>query len=197
MPVKIHGKEYSTVAERINILQEKHPNYSLTTEITNVDENFCIIKATLRFDERIFTGHAREERQSSHINKTSYIENCETSAIGRALAAAGYAGEEFASADEVANAVKNQENNPFNNQSQDNNYPDKTLEQWLEYDGLKKYKGTKLKDIIDEDYLNWIIEKSNLSSGLKEAAKEVVLNMQANDDLNKFIPYSDTNDSFI
>ena len=54
------------------------------------------------------TGHAEEVRASSQINKTSALENAETSAIGRALAALGYAGTEFASADEVAQAITQQ-----------------------------------------------------------------------------------------
>ena len=56
-----------------------------------------------------FTGHAYEVQGAGFINKTSHVENAETSAIGRALASAGYiGGTEFASAEEVANAVKQQ-----------------------------------------------------------------------------------------
>jgi hypothetical protein len=68
------------------------------------------MKATIS-DEKgrvIATGHAEEVRASSQINKTSALENAETSAIGRALAALGMAGTEFASADEVAQAIKQQ-----------------------------------------------------------------------------------------
>ena len=58
-----------------------------------------------------FTGHAYEVQGAGFINKTSHVENAETSAIGRALASAGYiGGTEFASAEEVANAVKQQAN---------------------------------------------------------------------------------------
>jgi hypothetical protein len=59
---------------------------------------------------RSFTGHAFERADASRINATSYLEVCETSAIGRALAAASYGGSEFASADEVANAITEQAN---------------------------------------------------------------------------------------
>jgi hypothetical protein len=59
----------------------------------------------------VAVGHAEENRQASTINKTSALENCETSAYGRALAAFGFAGTEFASADEVAQAIS-QQNTP-------------------------------------------------------------------------------------
>src|SRR5688572_31386677 len=54
------------------------------------------------------TGHSEEYRHTSKINETSALENAETSAIGRALAAFGLGGTEFASADEVANAIQQQ-----------------------------------------------------------------------------------------
>jgi hypothetical protein len=56
----------------------------------------------------IATGHAEEFRAASQINSTSALENAETSAIGRALAAAGWGGTEFASANEVQNAIHQQ-----------------------------------------------------------------------------------------
>tara|TARA_R100000773_G_C4219500_1_gene118083 strand:+ start:938 stop:1477 length:540 start_codon:yes stop_codon:yes gene_type:complete len=117
MPVKIHGKEYFTVAERLNILKEdckkKKIYYSLVTDVIGELDGTCLIKAriTLADKERtigVYTGHAMEKETSSFINKTSYVENCETSAIGRALSSAGYNGSEFCSADEVANAINNQ-----------------------------------------------------------------------------------------
>jgi hypothetical protein len=57
----------------------------------------------------IATGYAEEHRTASQINRTSALENCETSAIGRALANFGLGGGEYASADEVANAINQQE----------------------------------------------------------------------------------------
>jgi hypothetical protein len=71
---------------------------------------------TLEAEGRTFvlaTGYAEERRDSTTINKTSALENCETSAIGRALAAYGYAGTEYASADEVAQAVRQQSDPAF------------------------------------------------------------------------------------
>lgn len=109
MPVNIHGKEYFTVAERVQNLTDKlSGDYSLTTEIVQFDEALVVMKAILIFNNNEYTGHAFERSSSSQINKTSHLENCETSAIGRALAAAGYGGTEYASANEVQNAIAQQ-----------------------------------------------------------------------------------------
>ena len=59
------------------------------------------------------TGFAEEVRAASKINRTSALENAETSAVGRALAALGLAGTEYASADEVANAITQQNDGTF------------------------------------------------------------------------------------
>ena len=79
------------------------------TEIISAAE-LVVMKATIQDEERriLATGHAEEKRGSTNINKTSALENAETSAIGRALAALGYGGTEYASADEVANAISQQ-----------------------------------------------------------------------------------------
>lgn len=108
--VNIHGKEYETVASRVQRFREEHPTYTLSTHIEWRDENEVVMKASILDDKDrlIATGHAEEQRQSSAINRTSALENAETSAIGRALAAFGMAGTEFASADEVANAIHQQ-----------------------------------------------------------------------------------------
>tara|TARA_R100000750_G_scaffold30859_1_gene19617 strand:+ start:1306 stop:1737 length:432 start_codon:yes stop_codon:yes gene_type:complete len=125
MPVNIKGKEYKTVAERILELNSNtNGNYSIHTEILNDNvHEYVLMKATLTLPVEFgpteetseafhcFTGHAYEVQGAGFINKTSHVENAETSAIGRALASAGYVGgTEFASADEVANAVKQQAN---------------------------------------------------------------------------------------
>lgn len=109
--VNIHGKEYETVASRVSRFREEiGHSLSISTKIIEVTENRVIMKATIK-DAKGFviaTGHAEEVRAASTINKTSALENCETSAIGRALAAFGLAGTEFASADEVAGAISQQ-----------------------------------------------------------------------------------------
>ena len=106
--VNIHGKQYKTVAARVNDFREQFgPGYGLLTEIVHADEQVVRMKALIISPESaiVATGHAEEYRDSSKINKTSALENAETSAIGRALAAFGLGGTEFASADEVARAI--------------------------------------------------------------------------------------------
>lgn len=106
--VIIHGKEYKTVALRVNELRadKDTKNWSIETELVHNNPELVIMKATVsNEDGRIIgTGWAEEVRGSTNINRTSALENCETSAIGRALAAIGLGGEEYASADEVNKA---------------------------------------------------------------------------------------------
>ena len=109
--VNIHGKAYETVASRVKKFRDgAGKECSLTTEIVSRDEECVVMKATIATPEgRILaTGHSEEYRRASQINKTSALENAETSAIGRALASLGLGGTEFASADEVANAINQQ-----------------------------------------------------------------------------------------
>lgn len=109
--IEIHGKQYETVASRVDRFREDHPNHTIATEIVRLDDDQVVVKASiLAAGSLIATGHAQEFRASSQINKTSYVENCETSAIGRALAAFGIGGTEFATANEVQNAIHQQAN---------------------------------------------------------------------------------------
>ena len=101
--VNIRGKEYQTVAYRVQIFREKHPDWTLATEVLHRDAECVVIKASISDSEgrTISTGHSEEYRKATQINKTSALENAETSAIGRALAGLGLGGTEFASANEV------------------------------------------------------------------------------------------------
>ena len=116
--IQIHGKDYVMVKDRIIFFNENFPNGSITTELKATDNSF-IFKSKITPDvensSRYFTGHAEEIIGSSQINKTSALENCETSAIGRALGCMGIGVEEsFASADEVKNAMYKQANPTYN-----------------------------------------------------------------------------------
>lgn len=109
--VNIKGKEYVTVNERIKYFREKFEGYKMTSNIEHINDKGVIIKAEIlnKENEVVATGYAHETKDSSFINKTSFIENCETSAWGRALANYGIGVDaSVASADEVANAIKNQ-----------------------------------------------------------------------------------------
>ena len=108
--VNIHGKEYKTVDKRVQEFRASYPTWSIMTDVVKIDDEQVLIKAQIINPESniIATGHGHELRASSQINRTSYVENAETSAIGRALACLGLGGTEFASADEVANAIHQQ-----------------------------------------------------------------------------------------
>lgn len=109
MPVNIHGKEYFTVAERVSAFREKHPELTIETDIVRWEGDDVVVKASISENGKLLaTGLAHEVRGSTNINRTSHVENCETSAIGRCLAAFGLGGTEYATADEVANAIAQQ-----------------------------------------------------------------------------------------
>ena len=113
----IRGKQYVEVNERIKYLRQEPElkDYSILTEFTLLDSEMCVCKCTIATPagKVIATGHAHEERASSNINKTSYVENCETSAVGRALAMLGIGIEtSIASANEVSDAIAKQEATP-------------------------------------------------------------------------------------
>lgn len=109
--VNIKGKEYVEVHERISHLRKNYAEAQLTTEIISNDNGVCVMKATLILNDKIVaTGHAYEKEDSTYINKTSYIENCETSAVGRCLGNFGIGIDiSVASANEVVNAISQQQ----------------------------------------------------------------------------------------
>lgn len=109
--VNIHGKDYKTVAKRVDEFRNEYKtDMAIVTSLVSIDEKTVVMKAEiLDKDQRVIaTGYAEEHREASQINRTSALENCETSAIGRALANFGLGGGEYASADEVANAISQQ-----------------------------------------------------------------------------------------
>ena len=113
--VKIHGKEYKTVALRIQEFREKHPDFTIQTELVEANDILVVMKATISAAGIVIaTGYAEEVRTASKINRTSALENAEPSAVGRALAFFGLGGSEIASADEVANAISQQNNQGSN-----------------------------------------------------------------------------------
>ena len=111
----IKGKEYAAVNGRINAFRRLYPQGFISTEIVSLQEGVVVMKATCGYYENgqavvLGTGLAYEREGSSNINKTSYIENCETSAVGRALGMAGIGvTSAVASSEEVQNAILQQE----------------------------------------------------------------------------------------
>ena len=95
----------------LKYFRENFIGWSLTSEIVSLTDGVCVIKATVKDenDRAIATGIAYEKEGSSFINEASFIENCETSAFGRALGNLGIGIDtSIASADEVSNAQLNQ-----------------------------------------------------------------------------------------
>ena len=110
----IKGKEYAEVNQRIKAFRMCYPNGSISTEIIALDDGVVTMRATVCNEEGqiLGTGTAQEKETSSFINKTSFIENCETSAVGRALGMCGFGIDtSVASAEEVQNAIGNQKPN--------------------------------------------------------------------------------------
>lgn len=109
----IKGKEYAEVNQRVLAFWELFPEGRIRTEVLEDTGTRCTVVASVwRSPEEEWpaaTGTAFEERKGT-INSTSYLENCETSAVGRALGMLGIgATEALASAEEVAGAIAQQE----------------------------------------------------------------------------------------
>lgn len=112
--INIHGKAYSTVATRAQIFR-KHFGVLGRLRVADFTETDGRLQMRAVVELlgpsgwiEVAEGRAEEKRDSSPITKTSAIEVCETSAYGRALANFGLHGGEFASANEVENAVAKQ-----------------------------------------------------------------------------------------
>lgn len=115
--IDIKGKKYSTVDARVEFFREKFPQWSLETEypILDLDKGVCVCRAVVK-DETgkvVADGYAHEwqSKPGSMVNKTSYIENAQTSAVGRALGFIGIGinGMGIATAEEVQTAIAHQE----------------------------------------------------------------------------------------
>lgn len=107
----VKGKDYAEVNQRVKAFRFLYPLGSIETEILSLGDGVVVMKATAKDDmgKVLATGTAYEKEDSSFINKTSYIENCETSAVGRCLGFVGLGIDtSIASAEEVANAIHNQ-----------------------------------------------------------------------------------------
>lgn len=107
----VKGKAYAEVNQRIKAFRAVCPNGSIITEIVKDEGGVCLMKATVSDESGnvLGVGHAYEKENSSYINKTSYVENCETSAVGRALGMCGIGIDtSVASAEEVQNAMAQQ-----------------------------------------------------------------------------------------
>ena len=131
----IKGKAYSEVPQRIKAFRMVYPTGTISTEMISNENGVCVFRATVGFqsDEGYFVklgnGTAYEKEGSTFINKTSYIENCETSSVGRALGMAGFGIDtSVASAEEVQNAMANQNTDPKTEKTEERKATPKQLE---------------------------------------------------------------------
>ena len=125
--VTIQGKSYVLVADRIIFFNEQYLNGTIQTQIMT-DLNFeqgnsIVMKAIITPDmdkpTRYFTGYSQEVIGQGYINKTSALENAETSAVGRALAMMGIGViDSIASVDEIKKAENRKSENIINNTKQ-------------------------------------------------------------------------------
>ena len=146
--IDIKGKDYSEVNQRIKAFRMVYPQGTIQTQMISNENGVCIFQARVYddFNRLLGTGTAYEKEDSSFINKTSYIENCETSAVGRALGMCGFGIDvSVASAEEVQNAIQNQ----TVTQEEADNYK-------LTFG---KHQGKKLTE-VPKEYIEWLLGNS-------------------------------------
>lgn len=171
--VDVKNKAYVEVNQRIKAFRMLQPNGSIVTELLSDDGERCVFRATVSDANGMVlgTGTAFEMKGSSFINKTSYIENCETSAVGRALAMCGIGIDvSIASAEEVQNAINNQQEIPKEEMMQEVEarakvigyvnkvkMPKENIEKLCKHFGVKSLNELNLKQC--NEYLKMIEEK--------------------------------------
>lgn len=146
MPIK--GKDYALVADRVKAFRAICPNGTIETEIVSMSGETVVIKATIKDGGTVLaTGMGCEKESSSYINKTSYVENCETSAVGRALGFVGIGIDgSICSAEEVANAIKQQNDTKPKRETK----PAQDTAQMPEQDATQKPASPMVKGVIEE-----------------------------------------------
>ena len=187
--VPIHGKEYVLGATKIALARQAlGSELDIVTKVIQQDDKQVMMQADIYISgKHVATGTAQEFRAASRINQTSYVENCETSAIGRALASAGFAGSEFASADELVNALGQQKNLKTTGRKSDGaqnsravstdgaqKSAGKLIGRWDSFEdtvGFGKHRNVRWID-VPQDYLIWIVDKATkVPDGAIEMAK--------------------------
>ena len=162
--INIKEKPYVEVNERIKHFRSspEYKGWSLSTKIIFQSETEVWMKATVCDDKgkKVATGHAYEDKRNGFINKTSHVENCETSAWGRALANLGIGiDSQVASYEEVANAMLNQGTSPQNITL---NINDGNWEKVLKYISTQKTQGKEMEEIVEQ-----LIKKYNIAPSVK------------------------------
>ena len=163
----IKGKDYAEVPQRVTAFRKLYPQGTITTEILSIEDGICVMKATVSNNGEILgEGTAYEKENGSFINKTSYIENCETSAVGRALGFAGFGVDvSIASAEEVINAINNQNNSNQNNSKTETETKSENAKKSKKQKQNVEDKKAELKGLLEETnsdvnkFLDWCTGK--------------------------------------
>lgn len=165
----IKGKEYAEVNQRIKAFRMVFPDGFIITDMQSNENGVCIFTARVGYYTDgingvvIGTGTAYEREDSSYINKTSYIENCETSAVGRALGMAGFGIDtSVASYEEVSNAILNQgDDAPWDAQTPIQRNTRKASQKQVDYlRRLCKNNSLFIKEILDKYNIGDLAELS-------------------------------------
>jgi|TARA_R100001460_G_scaffold75836_1_gene116934 hypothetical protein len=168
--ISIKGKDYVEVHERLKHFRKYFNRYTLESKVLDKTDTTILIKAIIKDEEgrTIATGLAEESKGSTFINKTSYVENCETSAWGRALGNFGIGLDtSVASANEVANAIAQQEA-PQTTTVYDLNIGDENWDKVLSYVVANKNLGiAKLVSNLQKKYKIKANVKKEISNVIK------------------------------
>lgn len=163
--IEVKGKNYVCVAARVAAFRQLCPEGSIQTSIVNMGDGVVTMQTTVS-DETgrvLATGMAQEKEASSYINKTSYIENCETSAVGRALGMLGIGSDEqMASAEEMVNALNNQTSRKPRKEEPPK---EETLQQAGAEVGTEKItqkEADRLKAVLSKNQMRWFLAKHDL-----------------------------------
>ena len=166
--IDIKGRLYTTVDSRIEFFREKYPNWTLETNfpILDLERGFCVCRVVIKDENgRIIAdgfAHEWQSKPGSLVNKTSYIENAQTSAVGRALGFIGIGinGMGIATAEEVDLAIQHQEANDYQVTNQtindivDDEIPERPLKKGISAECQREINDTQtlieLKAVYDK-----------------------------------------------
>ena len=187
----IKGKDYVQVNERVRAFRT-HPdfaNMSIETSIVDLSESRIVMVAKVLDSDGLIlsTGHAEEVQTNHGVNSTSFIENCETSAVGRCLGFLGIGVDtSIATSEEVSQAIDRQETNERGEVSEGNgesktsvNKESGQVKDWKEVVcPVGKFKGKLMGEIFKNDpaYLGWMVNNMeaktpDFKTALNSAAK--------------------------
>lgn len=156
----VKGKDYVEVNERVKAFRMLYPEGTIETKIEFLLDGVVTMEAKIYDGTRLLaTGHAQEKEGSTYINKTSYIENCETSAVGRALGFLGIGIDtSIASAEEVENAIANQPISQTQEKAIREAIKNNDISNEKVIEMLKKRKHEKLSEITASEYMDFYKE---------------------------------------